>query len=70
LYPASANSCFALAESRLPVGLAGCDKSLPGLMIVVVRLNLPSVFLPGRFKGKTVAENRRDLRRRNTDLAQ
>ncbi len=42
------------------VGLAGCDKSLPGLMMAMVRLNVPSVFmsggsiLPGQFKGKTV----------------
>ena len=42
------------------VGLAGCDKSLPGLMMAMVRLNIPSVFmyggsiLPGRFKGKDV----------------
>jgi dihydroxy-acid dehydratase len=42
------------------VGLAGCDKSLPGLMMVMVRLNVPSVFMyggsimPGRFKGKDV----------------
>ena len=42
------------------VGLAGCDKSLPGLMMVMVRLNVPSVFiyggsiLPGTFKGKDV----------------
>jgi dihydroxy-acid dehydratase len=42
------------------VGLAGCDKSLPGLMMAMVRLNVPSVFiyggsiLPGRFKGKQV----------------
>ncbi len=42
------------------VGLAGCDKSLPGLMMVMVRLNIPSVFmyggsiLPGRYKGKDV----------------
>ena len=42
------------------VGLAGCDKSLPGLMLAMVRLNVPSVFmyggsiLPGRFKGKDV----------------
>ncbi|MCP4328116.1 MAG: dihydroxy-acid dehydratase [Alphaproteobacteria bacterium] len=42
------------------VGLAGCDKSLPGLMMVMVRLNVPSVFmyggsiLPGQFKGKDV----------------
>ena len=42
------------------VGLAGCDKSLPGLMMAMVRLNIPSVFiyggsiLPGRFNGKDV----------------
>ncbi len=42
------------------VGLAGCDKSLPGLMMAMVRLNVPSVFmyggsiLPGRFKGNDV----------------
>jgi len=42
------------------VGLAGCDKSLPGLMMVMLRLNVPSVFLyggsilPGKFKGKDV----------------
>jgi dihydroxy-acid dehydratase len=42
------------------VGLAGCDKSLPGLMMAMLRLNVPSVFmyggsiLPGRFKGKDV----------------
>ena len=42
------------------VGLAGCDKSLPGLMMSMVRLNIPSVFiyggsiLPGKYKGKDV----------------
>jgi dihydroxy-acid dehydratase len=42
------------------VGIAGCDKSLPGLMMAMVRLDVPSVFLyggsilPGRFKGKDV----------------
>ncbi|PIR33637.1 MAG: dihydroxy-acid dehydratase [Alphaproteobacteria bacterium CG11_big_fil_rev_8_21_14_0_20_44_7] len=42
------------------VGLAGCDKSLPGLMMAMVRLNVPSVFiyggsiLPGTYKGKDV----------------
>ena len=42
------------------VGLAGCDKSLPGLMMAMVRLNVPSVFiyggsiLPGRYNGKDV----------------
>ncbi|MFU8883762.1 MAG: dihydroxy-acid dehydratase, partial [Rhodobacterales bacterium] len=40
------------------VGLAGCDKSLPGMMMAMVRLNTPSVFiyggsiLPGRLNGK------------------
>ncbi|MEO1687936.1 MAG: dihydroxy-acid dehydratase, partial [Pseudomonadota bacterium] len=29
------------------VGLAGCDKSLPGMMMAMVRLNTPSVFLYG-----------------------
>jgi len=42
------------------VGLAGCDKSLPGMMMVMVRLNVPSVFfyggsiLPGRYEGRDV----------------
>ncbi|MBV1868688.1 MAG: dihydroxy-acid dehydratase [Marinosulfonomonas sp.] len=42
------------------VGLAGCDKSLPGMMMAMVRLNTPSVFiyggsiLPGRFEGHDV----------------
>ncbi len=42
------------------VGIAGCDKSLPGLMMAMLRLDVPSVFLyggsilPGRFKGKDV----------------
>jgi dihydroxy-acid dehydratase len=42
------------------VGLAGCDKSLPGVMMAMLRLNVPSVFmyggsiLPGRFRGKDV----------------
>lgn len=42
------------------VGLAGCDKSLPGMMMAMVRLNVPSVFmyggtiLPGKFRGKDV----------------
>ncbi len=42
------------------VGLAGCDKSLPGLMMAMVRLNVPSVFiyggsiLPGRLNGKDI----------------
>ena len=42
------------------VGLAGCDKSLPGMMMAMVRLNVPSIFiyggsiLPGTFKGQPV----------------
>ncbi|MCL4768430.1 MAG: dihydroxy-acid dehydratase [Hyphomicrobiaceae bacterium] len=42
------------------VGLAGCDKSLPGVMMSMLRLNVPSVFMyggsimPGRFHGKDV----------------
>ncbi len=41
------------------VGLAGCDKSLPGMMMAMVRLNVPSVFiyggsiLPGRYEAAT-----------------
>src|SRR5262249_2042010 len=42
------------------VGLAGCDKSLPGLMMAMVRLNVPSIviyggsILPGSFRGQPV----------------
>jgi dihydroxy-acid dehydratase len=42
------------------VGLAGCDKSLPGTMMAMARLNLPSVFvyggtiMPGIYEGKQV----------------
>jgi dihydroxy-acid dehydratase len=42
------------------VGVAGCDKTLPGMMMVMLRLNVPSVFLyggsimPGKFRGKDV----------------
>jgi dihydroxy-acid dehydratase len=42
------------------VGLAGCDKSLPGMLMAMARLNVPSVFLyggtilPGKFKGRDV----------------
>src|ERR1700682_507901 len=42
------------------VGIAGCDKSLPGMMMAMLRLNVPSVFLyggsirPGKFHGKDV----------------
>ena len=42
------------------IGLAGCDKSLPGMMMAMVRLNVPSIFiyggsiLPGSFENKDV----------------
>src|SRR3974377_571148 len=42
------------------IGLAGCDKSLPGMMMAMCRLNVPSIYiyggsiLPGTFKGKPV----------------
>lgn len=42
------------------VGVAGCDKSLPGMMMAMLRLNIPSVFLyggsimPGQFQGRDV----------------
>ena len=42
------------------VGFAGCDKSLPGMMMAMLRLNIPSIFvyggsiLPGRFEDKDI----------------
>lgn len=42
------------------VGFAGCDKSLPGMMMAMLRLNVPSIFvyggsiLPGRYHDKDV----------------
>jgi dihydroxy-acid dehydratase len=42
------------------IGLAGCDKSLPGMLMAMARLNVPSIFLyggtilPGRFHGRDV----------------
>ena len=42
------------------VGFAGCDKSLPGMMMAMLRLNVPSIFvyggsiLPGRYEGRDV----------------
>jgi dihydroxy-acid dehydratase len=42
------------------VGLAGCDKSLPGMLMAMGRLDRPAIFLyggtimPGKFKGKDV----------------
>ena len=42
------------------VGFAGCDKSLPGMMMAMLRLNVPSIFvyggsiLPGTYRGQDV----------------
>lgn len=42
------------------VGFAGCDKSLPGMMMAMLRLNIPSIFvyggsiLPGRYNDRDV----------------
>ncbi len=42
------------------VGVAGCDKSLPGMMMAMLRLNVPSIFLyggsilPGKLDGKDI----------------
>ena len=42
------------------VGLAGCDKSIPGMLMAAARLNLPSVFvyngstMPGVHNGKNI----------------
>jgi dihydroxy-acid dehydratase len=42
------------------VGLAGCDKSLPGMLMAMARINLPSIFIyggtimPGTYQGKSV----------------
>jgi dihydroxy-acid dehydratase len=42
------------------IAMAGCDKSLPGMMMAMIRLNVPSIFiyggsiLPGRFRGRDV----------------
>src|ERR1700674_929534 len=42
------------------IGIAGCDKSQPGMMMAMCRLNVPSIYiyggsiLPGKFKGKEV----------------
>ena len=42
------------------IGFGGCDKTLPGVMMGMVRCNVPSIFiyggsaLPGRFAGKTL----------------
>jgi dihydroxy-acid dehydratase len=42
------------------VGLAGCDKSLPGMLMAMGRMNVPAIFLyggtilPGKFKGRDI----------------
>ena len=42
------------------VGIAGCDKSLPGMVMSMIRLNVPSIFiyggsiLPGKFEGRDI----------------
>ncbi|MGA2292374.1 dihydroxy-acid dehydratase [Bradyrhizobium sp.] len=42
------------------IGFGGCDKTLPGVMMAMIRCNVPSIFiyggsaLPGRFAGKTL----------------
>ncbi|MEW6643216.1 MAG: dihydroxy-acid dehydratase [Pseudomonadota bacterium] len=42
------------------IGFGGCDKTLPGVMMGMVRCNVPSIFiyggsaLPGRFEGRTL----------------
>jgi len=41
-------------------GMAGCDKSLPGTLMAIARMNLPSIFVyggtikPGKFRGRDV----------------
>jgi dihydroxy-acid dehydratase len=43
------------------IGFAGCDKTLPGIMMGIVRCNVPGVFvyggsaLPGRWQGRDVS---------------
>jgi len=43
------------------MAIAGCDKSLPGMMMAAARLDLPSVFLyggsslPGRYQGRDIS---------------
>jgi dihydroxy-acid dehydratase len=42
------------------IGFGGCDKTLPGVIMGMIRCNLPSIFiyggsaLPGRYEGKTL----------------
>lgn len=43
------------------VAIAGCDKSLPGMLMAIARIDLPAVFLyggaslPGRYQGKDIS---------------
>ena len=51
--------CMAMPMTRL-IGFGGCDKTLPGVMMGMIRCNVPSIFiyggsaLPGRFAGNTL----------------
>ena len=42
------------------IGFGGCDKTLPGVMMGMIRCNVPSIFiyggsaLPGKFQGRTL----------------
>ena len=54
------------------VSLAGCDKSLPGMMMAMVRLDVPLIFiyggsiLPGNFRGQQVTVQ--DMSRRSASI--
>ena len=39
--------------------LAGCDKSLPGMMMAMVRLNVPSIFIYGGELNSTISQGRK-----------
>src|SRR3569832_290663 len=45
------------------IGFGGCDKTLPGVMMAMIRCNVPSIFiyggsaLPGRYEGRTLTEH-------------
>src|SRR5712675_971926 len=49
-----------LSDADLGKPFVGCDKTLPGMMMAMTRLNLPSVFvyggaaLPGKWRGRDV----------------
>src|SRR6478672_5264693 len=57
---ASLPSREVIADSVELTGIAGCDKSQPGMMMAMCRLNVPSIYiyggsiLPGTFKGQEV----------------